>query len=334
MSTPDVFNSDLFSLRNLTASLKRIPYTPSVITGMNLFETKGIDTTAVFIDIGNKAVNLVASTERGAPPAVVVGDKFESRPFQTIHLPQRSTLLADAVQNVRSFDSEDSTDGVQMKITELLEKHKRNIVLTKENLMFGAVKGLVTDADGSTLLDLHAAMGTAPTEYDFELDNDSTEVRNKIVQLERLIEDRLDGIPFTSVEVLCGHELFDALVAHPEVKATWVELNSSENNRANLRRGFSYAGMMFREYRPGQGVTIEPNEGWAIPMGVDSMFLGRYAPADYNETVNTMGLPFYSKSRELPYGKGMEIETQSNPLFLCTRPNAVPRIGLNAAALA
>jgi len=40
------------------------------------------------------------------------------------------------------------------------------------------------------------------------------------------------------------------------------------------------------------------------------------------ETVNTQGIPYYSKIEPLPFNKGVAGEAQSNPLHLCTRPLA------------
>jgi hypothetical protein len=46
------------------------------------------------------------------------------------------------------------------------------------------------------------------------------------------------------------------------------------------------------------------------------------------ETVNTLGIPYYSRSETLPFGKGVAGEAQSNPLHLCTRPRALIRLKL------
>lgn len=55
-------------------------------------------------------------------------------------------------------------------------------------------------------------------------------------------------------------------------------------------------------------------------------FITRFAPADYMETVNTDGLPYYTRVEPLPFGKGLEIESQSNPLHLPTRPKAIIKL--------
>ena len=47
------------------------------------------------------------------------------------------------------------------------------------------------------------------------------------------------------------------------------------------------------------------------------------APANYNETVNTLGKPFYAKSEPRKMGKGWDLEAQANPLALCLAPGAL-----------
>lgn len=329
MALPDVFNGDLFKLQELTAAIKDIKYTPSRIQQMNLFAPKGIRTTSVMIDFGVDSVNIVPSTERGATPNTVLGDKYSSRPFSVTHLPQRSNVMADEVQEVRLFGTEDSTKGVAMVLNEHLTKHKRNLMLTKENHMFGAIKGQILDADSSVILDIHTEMGTTASEFNMELDDDNVKMQNKVVELKRLIDDKLDGVPYTQIHVLCGKGFFDAFIGHAKVEESWLRFSGSSMLRDDLRRGFTYGGVTFEEYRPGAGVTIRDNEAWAIPLGVSDMFIARYAPADYVETVNQVGIEMYSKAMPMDFDKGVILETQANWLHLNTRPNAVIRLGLN-----
>ena len=44
------------------------------------------------------------------------------------------------------------------------------------------------------------------------------------------------------------------------------------------------------------------------------------------ETVNTIGLPLYAKQELMRMNKGVELEAQSNPLNLCTKPRAVIKL--------
>jgi len=57
-----------------------------------------------------------------------------------------------------------------------------------------------------------------------------------------------------------------------------------------------------------------------VAKGVFRMF---NAPANYNEAVNTLGQPFYSKAEPRKMGKGWDLEAQANPLAMCLFPEAL-----------
>ena len=85
---------------------------------------------------------------------------------------------------------------------------------------------------------------------------------------------------------------------------------------------------MWREYRGSVGGIsfIGDDDAYLVPTGIADMFITRFAPADYMETVNTMGLPYYAKQEPMRMNKGIELETQSNPISLCTRPDAIVKL--------
>jgi hypothetical protein len=58
-------------------------------------------------------------------------------------------------------------------------------------------------------------------------------------------------------------------------------------------------------------------------VGVPDLFVEAYAPADYIETVNTLGLARYLKQEALDFDKGMAFEAQMNCLPICTIPRAL-----------
>ena len=65
------------------------------------------------------------------------------------------------------------------------------------------------------------------------------------------------------------------------------------------------------------------------PRGAPIIFSTYFAPADFIETVNTVGLPVYAKqSVDEQLQRWAKIHTQSNPLALCTRPRAVVKLTL------
>ena len=68
---------------------------------------------------------------------------------------------------------------------------------------------------------------------------------------------------------------------------------------------------------------IDTNKTHIFPVGVPGLFRTVYAPADYVETVNTMGQRLYAKQYEMPNGKGVNLDVQMNNLEYCTRPKVL-----------
>jgi hypothetical protein len=185
------------------------------------------------------------------------------------------------------------------------------------------------DADGSTeLLDLFNSFGISQVTHDLKLSTSTTKVRVKILELSDKMEDTLDGVSFTGMRVFCGRNYFKKLISHPDVEKAYERYNNGEALRNDPRGGFEFAGAIFEQYRGQVGGKkfIGDDEAYAVPQGVIDLFIARYAPANYMETVGTNGLPYYSKIEPLKMNKGVEIESQSNPIVLCTRPNAVIKL--------
>ena len=64
---------------------------------------------------------------------------------------------------------------------------------------------------------------------------------------------------------------------------------------------------------------------------MDELLITRFGPADYMETVNTMGLPYYASQVPMDHHKGVNLEAQSNPLNLCTRPRAIIKLTMDSS---
>nr|WP_255218987.1 major capsid protein [Paraburkholderia kururiensis] len=98
--------------------------------------------------------------------------------------------------------------------------------------------------------------------------------------------------------------------------------------RGDPTDSFDYGGITWERYKgrfSGVGF-IDDDEALAVPQDVPELCITRFAPADYMETVNTVGLPYYAKQEILPFAKGVALEAQSNPIHLPTRPKAIVRI--------
>lgn len=322
----DIFNDDAFSVVSLTKAIEDTPFVPGRVGQLGIFSEEGVSTTSISIEKIGSTVSLVPAASRGSSGRPMGNDKRQMIPFTATHLPQRASILADEVQNLRAFGSESEVETAQRLVNRKLAKMRRDLDTTIEYQRIGAIKGSILDSDGTTeLLNLHTAFGTSVTSHSLVLGTAGTKVRNKVIEARRKMEAALGGLTYDGARALCSASFFDTLVGHSSVEAAFDRYMNGEFLREDQRGGFYFAGVFWEEYRGQVGATkfIADGEAWMVPEGVPDLFVTNYAPADYMETVNTLGQAYYAKQEPKDFGKGIDVETQSNPIHICTRP-AVP----------
>lgn len=325
---PDLFTSDQFSLTSLTAAINKVPVKPSRLAQLQIFEEEGIATTDCSIEFKDNQITLLPATTRGAPATLhPAGRGRKLVEFKVPHLITRSTLLADSIQNVRAFGNGELV-AMDNAINERLSGMRDNLDATVEYHRMGAIKGVVLDANGSILFDTFAEFDVSPQSHCLELDVSATNVRNQIVAARRKAEARLGSAKPVQWIALSSAGFFDMLVSHASVEAFVAGWSAASMLREDVRDAVSIGGVTFEEYpaKVGNTAFIAEGEAYLIPVGVPGLFITRYAPADYAETVNTLGIPYYAKSEPMSFGRGSRMEAQSNPISLCTRPDAIIKL--------
>lgn len=324
----DIFGTDLFTTQTLTAAINKALYLPGQIAAMKLFDEQGIATTKCSVELKNNTLKLVPNTGRGAPAPVFTPGKREGVSFECAHLIQRSTLLADSIQDVREFGTNELKSLEVSLNTDHLEPMRQNIEATIEYHRVGAIKGQILDASGDVLINLHAEFGVSQQIISFDLSASTIKVQAKVLAAKRLAEDALGAIKPTGWVALCSSGFFDAMMAHPSVENFAEGWAAANMLRDDVRESVNIGGVNFAEYRGRYNGTdfIPAGEAYLIPQGVPGLFITRFAPADYAEAVNTEGLPIYAKSHLLPFNRGAMLEAQSNPVNLCTLPRAVIKL--------
>jgi len=330
MPTLDVFNGDAFSLVSMTDTVNKIPYEPGLVGRMGIFPDRGVTTTSIEIEEKAGVIRLIPTNPRGAPPFVQPRDRRTLRQFRIPQLQKYDRVYADQVQNIRSFGSETEVESVQGLVGSLLEQMVREIDVTIEHLRVSALQGVILDADGSTLLNLFTEFGVAQLTSAIAFTNAATDIRAQLVAIKRLIENEMGGTPISGWRGLASPEFFDALVGHVTVKDT-LRYQEGRQLGVDLRDSFDYAGITFTEYRGSIDGTpfIPASTAWVFPAspGFGSTY---YAPADFVETVNTVGLPRYSKTfPDADLNRWVSIYVQSNPLPILTRPRSVYKITMS-----
>lgn len=328
MDLEELVASGVLSLEQLTAMINNLPKTPTRIAQLGLFNELGTNSLIVLIGSDGNKLTLVPTTPRGAPAQPKGLTPRNARAFQIPHMPQRSTVMADSLQNVRVLGSDDPNAGIKQKIKELQTTHRSDNDYTIEYHRIGALKGQILDADGSIIYDLYDEFDVTQQTYSLGLNSTTTKVRNKVVGAKRLIEAVLGGVRSSGYRVFSSPAFFDKFVSHPDVEKAYDRYQDGQMQRDDVRQGFTFAGVTFEEmnWKVGDTPVIADGDAYMFPLGVPDMFITRFGPADYVETVGTIGLPYYSKTEAMRFNKGLEIESQSNPINLNTRPAAVIKL--------
>ena len=324
----DPFNDPSFNLANLTAAINILPNNYGRIAEMGLFAVKPITGRTVLIEEKNGVLSLLPSRPLGSPGTQAGHGTRKLRSFVVPHIPHDDIVLPGDVAGVRAFGSETELETVATIVNDRLQTMKNKHDLTHEWLRMGALKGLILDADGSTLFDLYSEFGITKKTISFALGTATTDVRAKCLAVKRWIQKNLQGERMTSVRVVVSAEFFDALTGHTNVKATYANWQGAQDRLGgDMRTGFDYGGITFEEYAgeatDSEGTLrrfIASGAGHAFPEGTGTTFHQYAAPADFNETVNTLGQVYYAKQEPRDMGRGTNLHTQSNLLPLCLRP--------------
>jgi len=324
MALENVFENDIFSQIELTASINKMPFKPSMLGAMGLFAQKPIRTTTAMVEEQNGKLVLIQSMARGDMSNVTMKERRKARAFVVPHLPLNSAVLADDVQGIREFGEEEQVKQFSTEVNDKLEIMRQSHEFTHEFHRMGAISGQVLDADLSVMYDWFDEFGIAEQSYDFDFSAAATgsPIKGICRTIRFQIEDALGAAPYTSIMALCERSFFTDLISAPEIKEAYERYENGSHFREDQRE-FSYGDITWKEYRGkiGGGTSfIEEGKCRFFPVGAPDIFQVAIAPANFIETVNTRGQLIYTKQERMKYDMGMELHSQSNPLHICTRP--------------
>ena len=327
------FDTPAFTMTALTAAINILPNSYGRLEKLGLMPVKPVRFRQIAIEERNGVLNLLPTLPVGTPGTVGKRGKRKLRSFAVPHIPHDDVVLPEEVQGIRAFGAESETEALANVITDHLQSMRNKHAITLEHLRMGALKGVILDADGSTLYDLYSEFGITAKTVTFALGNANTNVKAKSLEVLRHIEDNLRGEFMTGVHALVSPEFFDALTSHAKVEAAYNRWMEGAALRNDMRAGFTFGGITFEEYR-GQATDpdgnvrrfIAANEGHAFPLGTVETFATYFAPADFNETANTLGQELYAKQEPRKFERGTDLHTQSNPLPMTHRPAVLVKV--------
>lgn len=332
MADMQIFLNDAFRPATLTSAINRAPFKPGFLGSLNLFKPNPVRTITVAIESVDGKLSLIQTSERGAPLEQADAGKRTIRDFRTVRIAKGDVLHAHQIQGIRPYglvsELQQVIDEVARRTNTLLD----DVDVTMENMMLGAVQGILLDADGSVIRNWYDEFGIAQAaEIDFELDDPSTDVRGKCTKVVRAMQIASRGawLPGTQVHALAGNDFYDKLIAHDHVRDTYLNQQAAADLRAGVAFGsFNVGGITFHNYRGTDSGDVGIDAGVAkfFPVGAKDAFEVAQSPGESFDFVNTPGQRVYAmlvpdKERNM----WVKPEVYAYPLHVCTQPGMLQR---------
>jgi len=332
MPSMDVFNTDPFSLIELSSAIDRMPFKPGFLGGLGIFTPEPVTQSTIWVDERDGEINLINTTARGAPPEVLERDERKARAFKIPRLAKNFRLYATEVAGMRAFGQENEQEVVMREYSRRMQRVNDDLELTFENMRLGALQGVLLDADGSTIYNYFTEFDITPAaDVSFALTTDTTDVAGIARQLARSMARSSKGAmgAGATVHALAGDAFYDALIVHPQVRQTYLNWSAAADLRDQAAFGaFTYGGITWHNYRgtdDNSTVAVDTNEALFFPQNAPGVFSQIMAPFDEKmEYVGTRGQRSYAINFvDRDRGFWTQGEVYAFPLMMVKRPEVL-----------
>lgn len=342
MSTAlDYLQAPEFADDRLTESINIPPYRTGRPAQLGIFSDEPIATTYVRLGYSSEEITIIPARERGGESNLNMRGDKQGVMIEIPHFPLDDKITPSDVQNILAWGPERALETlasvVNNKLTSIRAKHDA----THSHLDWGALNGMVIDAEGKLLLDLYGRFGITQTVINFDLDVDTTDVSAKNRQAKAAVRKALRGTASSGMIALAGPDFFDRYVGHKWVRESLKDYPTAAVNpsRDDVQDTFSFAGMRLERveeefnYRRPDGTflarpAVADDEAILIPLGTPH-FKRYIAPPDTIADANRAPRPtdkVFISTDTLAHGKGEEVHSESNVMSICTRPDLMVKL--------
>lgn len=331
MANMNIFNNSAFSAMSLTGMVQKVPFVPSLLGSLGIFEPIPVRTRDLYVERRSNELKLIPVSDVGAPPDPLDRAVRDVVSLRTVRLAKRDVLHASEIDGVRAFGMESELESMQAEVARRTAMLRADMEATHEFHRFGAIQGRILDADGvSVVRDYFADFGITPApSVSITLSSTTANLRKEISAVVREITVASGGaiLPTTRIHALAGDEFFDALVTHPQVERTYLNYVAA----AELRGGtmpfgtFDFGGVVWHNYRgtdDGSSIAIPANQAKLFPVGARDVFKVAYAPHQSMDFIGTPGQETYLVTiPDRERNMYVALEMYSYPLYICQRPD-------------
>lgn len=330
-----------FDSTTLTDEVNTFPNLYGLVNSLNLMPSEPIATTSVLIQFSNDQIRVLPDLPRGAPGTPgQVGDG-KGALLAIPHFPAIDNLSPLDIQNkAQVVNGRAVPMTVEAATAKKLKAIRGKHAITREYLRVNALKGVVKDGNGTTIVDLYAAFGIVKVSVDLLLGTAGTNIIDKLEEVHDAVHDGVVGDTVSRVEMLIGSTLFSRFVQHPKVEKYWLNYQAAQGLANMMRdgqgedwgRAFEFGNLRLREYKAkvpvkaGSESLVDPVKGHAYPAGTSDTFATYDGPPHHIDRVNAPGEEIFISEKILDHGEGVEFKSQSNALPVCKRPKALVEV--------
>lgn len=314
--------ADFFTREELLVAIQKAPYIPGQIGAMGLFETRGLTSTTLDVEIApDNDVAVATAVPRGSPPAPLNLEKRVVYSFKVATYSKQLPVLADEVLNMRAFGTSGAAELITTRRDEAVAKLRRWADLQLEHLRLSCINS-ADNAIGNSPADAVVAFGASDSAM-------RGTIHEKIIAP---METALGGVPYTGLLGICDDTYWRAFINSKSVAETYLNwIAAAEMRGLPPEGGFFYGGVTWMRYRGLSTTVVESGKCKVVPMGVPGLFVQAFAPDDTISSVGqgAMGGPYYLNAWDLDDDKGWRLSCQTHPVMVCTRPEAVLTVDLS-----
>jgi len=341
----DYLSAPEFTPDRLTETINVPPYRTGRPSQLGIFADTPIATTFVRLGLAEDEITIIPARERGGENNLNMRGGRQAVFVGIPHFPLDDAITPSDLQNVLVFGADrvfETLAGVyDGKLTTIRSKHEA----TWSHLDWGALNGLILDAEGKVLLDLYDTFELSQATVNFALDVATTDVAAKNREAKAEVRKQLRGAATNGAVALAGPDFFDRYVSHQKVTEALKAYRgtTADPGRDDIEDTFTFAGLRLErideefQYRQSDGTflskkAVADDEAVLVPLGTP--YFRRYiAPPDTIADANRAPVPgdkIFVSTDDLPHGKGQAIHTESNLLPICTRPQIMVKLTLGA----
>jgi|GEM_PF-3526424 len=317
----EIFDHEAFSLTSLTTGFNSVTHIDAEV--LDLFEVENVESRTVMIVKAGKQLQVLMPGEIGQHPNIDQHDAENAVPVSLIRYPFDTSIVPDDLNRISSLQDK------KFKATELatlvkshMAKHKSNHRYTAAFTAYSALKGKVTNAKGTVLVDLFSALGVSKRIVDLKLGTTGTDVPGLIKQLRKdTIKNAKDHGHLTVKGVTCriGQEMIERILNHDSVKAFYsAEIHAKRVVAfADDPSKINICGVTF--------VTDEADavatKGASYPTGVKDLFGMLRAPADVLTASSASKRECHITTEPKEHDEGLSIRSRAIYLPIARDPS-------------